>query len=415
MITAEITITGERFGEAQGAGSVSFGGLAATITSWSDTSIVAVVPDRLPGAAPVVVATQSGQTDPRAFRVTLRPAVYLNNDSDDAGTNTLSMLAMDLASGTLTEITPPTPMGVATSGYGGCAQSIWVHEGTRRLFATGANAVAVFDIHPVTGALTPVIGSPFVTGDRSFGVVTNTAGTRAFVANYGSSDISVFDVASNGALTGVPGSPFATTHQIDTLAIGLDDRFLFGNSYSSTFDVFAIASDGSLSPVDGLTRQGGTTVAIRPGYNQLFVPLIGGLLGVWNIDPLTGVATEATETGSPFALNPPMSSYVDSPVFSVTGDRLYLAPDNGGSVLGFSLDDAGTPTPINGSPWESGGITDMACEVLSRDGTMFLSIGETDKSVAVFKFVGDTPSQVVGSPFTHTTPNSNASGIAITF
>ncbi|MGE0546773.1 MAG: IPT/TIG domain-containing protein [Kofleriaceae bacterium] len=425
VITAEITIAGVRFGDAQGTGKVEFGGVTASITSWSDTSIVAVVPDLFPRDAPIVVTNAFGAGEAQPFRVTLRPAVYLNNDATDSnGTNTITMMAMDLATGALTEVTPPTQMGTMASVYGGCSQSIWIHEATRRLFATGATGVAVFDIHPVTGALSPVIGSPFPNGgNRSFGVLTNAAGTRVFVANFDSQNIAVFDVSSTGVLTAVPGSPFATTTTCDTLTLAFDDRFLYANYYgypNGVFDGFAIGTDGSLSTIDGMSRLGGSSIVVRPGHNQLFIPQTvfdtgATQVSVWNIDPVTGVPTEATAEGSPFAFDAPDSGFPDSPVFTPDGRQLYIAPDNAGWVVGFTLDDAGIPTPINGSPWQSGGITDMSCEVMSRDGTMILSVGEAQNSVAVFKLIGDTPSQVVGSPFTHTTPASNASGIAITF
>ena len=43
-VGSTVTITGSGFGASQGAGSVTFNGTAATVTSWSATSIVVVVP-----------------------------------------------------------------------------------------------------------------------------------------------------------------------------------------------------------------------------------------------------------------------------------------------------------------------------------------------------------------------------------
>src|SRR5690349_2075721 len=63
-ITASLTITGVRFGDVQGAGKVTIGGTPAMITSWSDTSIVAAVPDKFPAAAPVVVTNDYGDSEP---------------------------------------------------------------------------------------------------------------------------------------------------------------------------------------------------------------------------------------------------------------------------------------------------------------------------------------------------------------
>src|SRR3977135_2263827 len=57
-VTTIVTLTGTLFGSAQG--SVTFGGTAATIQSWSDTSITATVPDVLPGNVDVVVTSGGG-------------------------------------------------------------------------------------------------------------------------------------------------------------------------------------------------------------------------------------------------------------------------------------------------------------------------------------------------------------------
>jgi RHS repeat-associated protein len=58
-VGTSVTITGTDFGATQGTSTVTFSGIApSSITSWSNTSIVAVVPSTIPaGAGPVVVTT----------------------------------------------------------------------------------------------------------------------------------------------------------------------------------------------------------------------------------------------------------------------------------------------------------------------------------------------------------------------
>ncbi|MGH3054802.1 MAG: IPT/TIG domain-containing protein, partial [Gaiellaceae bacterium] len=54
-----VTITGTDFGAMQGSSAVTIGGSGAGVTSWSDTSIVATVPQLMPGPVKVVVTVNS--------------------------------------------------------------------------------------------------------------------------------------------------------------------------------------------------------------------------------------------------------------------------------------------------------------------------------------------------------------------
>jgi glycosidase len=69
----KVTIAGRNFGATQGAGSVKFGTTAATINSWSDTSIVATVPSVANGSYSVTV-TNSGGTASNGIQFTVLTA-----------------------------------------------------------------------------------------------------------------------------------------------------------------------------------------------------------------------------------------------------------------------------------------------------------------------------------------------------
>ena len=71
------------------------------------------------------------------------------------------------------------------------------------------NQVFAFVVNPTTGALTAVPGSPFATnGTGSCELGLDAAGQYLFVSNQASNDVSVFAVNANGSLTLVAGSPF---------------------------------------------------------------------------------------------------------------------------------------------------------------------------------------------------------------
>ena len=88
-ISTSVTIAGTNFGTAQGTSTVTFGGISATPTSWSNTSIVAPVPSGVAlGAIPVVVSVPgSGTSNSATFTVVsplavspiLSPAPNANN------------------------------------------------------------------------------------------------------------------------------------------------------------------------------------------------------------------------------------------------------------------------------------------------------------------------------------------------
>ena len=74
----------------------------------------------------------------------------------------------------------------------------------------GANSVSRYDINASTGALTPVPGSPFAAGSIPFSVAVSSDGQFAYVANNAGNNVSAYTIdATTGALTLVPDLPFA--------------------------------------------------------------------------------------------------------------------------------------------------------------------------------------------------------------
>jgi DNA-binding beta-propeller fold protein YncE len=61
------------------------------------------------------------------------------------------------------------------------------------------------------GALTPVPGSPFATGSFPTSVAVDPRGEFVYVTNtgIGGNNVSAYSIGKNGTLTPVPGSPFA--------------------------------------------------------------------------------------------------------------------------------------------------------------------------------------------------------------
>ena len=123
------------------------------------------------------------------------------------------------------------------------------------LFAgnSGSDNVSAFSIDPVTGVLTPVPGSPFVTGgiaDGSGMSLTATPDDKfLIVANGASMNITVFSVGANGALSPVAGSPFASgaVGALASAKVTSDGRFLAVSSAPGSISMFHISATGALT------------------------------------------------------------------------------------------------------------------------------------------------------------------------
>jgi 6-phosphogluconolactonase len=116
-----------------------------------------------------------------------------------------------------------------------------------------SNTISGFSLDPKSGALSPLAGSPFAAGTGPEFMAADPTGKFLFVANSGSSDVSVFQITSQtGTLTAVPGSPFPAGTRPEGIAVDPGGKFVFvANQASNSISVFNLATDGSLSPVSG--------------------------------------------------------------------------------------------------------------------------------------------------------------------
>src|SRR5260221_9132204 len=73
---------------------------------------------------------------------------------------------------------------------------------------TALSRVSAYSIG-ANGALTPVPGSPFAAGTEPLSVAVDPTAKFAYVANAGDNNVSAYSIGANGALKPVPGSPFA--------------------------------------------------------------------------------------------------------------------------------------------------------------------------------------------------------------
>jgi 6-phosphogluconolactonase (cycloisomerase 2 family) len=163
------------------------------------------------------------------------------------------------STGSLTPVSgSPFPSGTGNS-FGGSLALVLSSDG-RLLFAanTTTGQVAVFTVSP-TGALTAVAGSPFSASNVGLkSIILSPDDAVLFVAQ-DSDGISVLSVASSGALTHIAGSPFSTQpdrpigDRVDVASIAANcaGNFLFAGLETGEIAVLNIAANGALSHVSG--------------------------------------------------------------------------------------------------------------------------------------------------------------------
>ncbi len=332
--------------------------------------------------------------------------VYTNNNV--GGPNTVSAWAV-AADGSVTAVAG-SPFATGGTGEGGgyyasgraqiCAVDnfLYVSNG-------GSNTVSGFSIDPMTGVLTPVPGSPFATGGASGGLgiplAVSVDNSFLYAAHGGSSNIRVFGINFDGSLTAIGGlvpaggvgpDGIKTVPGCDFLLVALPN-----NGPDGAVAMFDIAADGTITPVPG---------------SPFLVPGVGGSVAT-NVDVdcagTTAAVGEATfgsttvalmfidhtaKTLTPIALlNPPLGQNSNVALFGVGDAYLYVTNQFSNTVTVIKLDD------LSALSFTAGGFDQQpAGEATNQAGT-HLYTGKFTNFLTVFNIAADGSLTVApGSP-----------------
>jgi hypothetical protein len=146
----------------------------------------------------------------------------------------------------------------------------------------GGNSIFAFR-RDSQGNLTPLPGSPFLTGgtgifdlslklgpfDSDQNVIANPEHTMLFAVNSGSNSIAVFNIATDGSLSPVEGSPFPSGG-VNPVSVGLKNNILTvvnkdedpnqdGSVSPPNYTTFRVTPEGKLIPIPY------STVPVAPG------------------------------------------------------------------------------------------------------------------------------------------------------
>jgi len=124
-------------------------------------------------------------------------------------------------------------------------------------YAGPSNSVFAYSINALDGSLTPIPGSPFTAGENPVSAAVDASGRFLFVANNANTasgnSVSAFAIDyDTGALTAVPGSPFATATFPLSVATDPSGQFVYVGTDSDGITAFSMnQTTGSLTLIDG--------------------------------------------------------------------------------------------------------------------------------------------------------------------
>jgi len=247
------------------------------------------------------------------------------------------------------------------------------------------NSIEALSLNDTTGALTPLSASPyFLPGGTADTITSDPAGKFLFVGSAGIGAISVYQIASDGSLTLVPGSPFTSFNLVsaDSMTVDGNGKFLYVGQVIPTtpIDVFTINSDGSLSELgpynlgvaqlhadsSGKYLLGVAQVAVNPGG-----PYATSQISVFSIDPNSGAPSAVAN--SPFTTAAPTFDFAISP----NAKYVYALENSGGTpqpLEGFQLNSSTGALTSLGSPYSSL-PTPNYCKFDQSGGLLFCDTG----------------------------------------
>jgi 6-phosphogluconolactonase len=285
---------------------------------------------------------------------------YVTNAAD----NTLSAYSIDATTGALavvgtpiaTGVSPYATVGVETHYSSGVSSFYYTRQHVVFVGNEVSNDVSAFAVNNTTGALTAVPGSPFAAGTdpKAMAVMLNDYGSGTlYVANAGSNNVSAYSIdEGNGALAPLsPGpSTIATGKSPTSVVVVPGASVVYVANHGGSNDISAFSID--LTPVPGSPfPAGGNPLSLAVGGGGKFLytanpdatnPSISG----FSVDSTSGVLSPLR--GSPFPL--PVSHYMAT---DQTGAYLYVT--TGTNVVGYAIDaTTGALTALPGFPVAAG-------------------------------------------------------------
>jgi 6-phosphogluconolactonase len=176
--------------------------------------------------------------------------------------------AVDRETGAPTAV-PGSPFPAGSNG-GFAGNILTTDDRGRFLYATdvSGNQIYAFRIDQQSGALTPIPGSPYATGQMPLTVAFQGSNNFLYVGNLNSGDISAYAVHADGSLVSVKGSPFSVGSYPFFLLPDQTGDYLYVSIVNGTTASIASCrinrASGSLQSCKPFTRLGGYFTLVTP-------------------------------------------------------------------------------------------------------------------------------------------------------
>jgi 6-phosphogluconolactonase len=227
--------------------------------------------------------------------------------------NGVAVFAINSTTGALTEIAGSpfdpgaNPLAITFDPTG---RHMYAGHLLIRELQTAELNVRAYSVHPNTGALTVIGGSPFASPASPSALDVDSSGKYLYVANTQSNQLTAYRIDSgDGSLsqlasspTNVGASPTVVTSEEDTTPLSLSSKFVYVTDPAGSIRSFNIAADGTLSAgaVPSLTANAPLGITLDPQGRFAYVADPGAnAVRIYAVNASTGTLAEIA--GSPVA------------------------------------------------------------------------------------------------------------------
>jgi 6-phosphogluconolactonase len=333
--------TNNQFGECSG---------CFLVTATTNASQILTFQVNSSGVLSTPAITQGAADSPYLTAPLTGNAVYVS----DPNSNAIDAFAVNSSDDTLSAI-PGSPFSL---GPGPGRPAGLLTFGNYLYVGDTNGTIAALSNNTPTGALTTLPGSPYAAGFAPVNLIWATNNSDStnllYAADFTGGGIWGFIVNnSDGSLTSVPGSPFATAPNSAPAAMAVTGSGITGGILYVTLSglneiaAFSIADSGALTPLPGSPFSTGRGPASLLADNDYLYTLNGldHTVSAYSVDQNTGILTQVQ--GSPFPAGTASGGLING-----TPGVLYAPDSQSNSILAFSVDlTTGSLSPLSGSPF----------------------------------------------------------------